>query len=133
MGKVIVAWLFLFLELVLMVTPIMFYIDASNKESALVVLNEGAKRASIVGELTDDIKADMKRELKESKNYKSDDIQISSTTETGNKATRGEMIDIKMEVKRSPILMLDVFAPNTLKSTFTHKVSIMSEYQGDGQ
>jgi|SRR5690625_111387 len=134
MAKIIGTWMILFMELVLMFTPIMFYIDGMHKEAAAVVLEEGAKKASIVGEVTPENIRDMKNEMASTYNYDRDDIKIRQTDGVGNqRVERGEYIGLEMEVPRDRILALDIFAPGALNETFTQRVKIMSEYQENGE
>lgn len=129
MSKIIATWLVLFVEMVLMFTPIMFYIDGMHREAANTILNEGAKKAAIEGELTNQNKQEMINEMATTYNHDEDDIEITWVNGTGQKVTRGDFIELEMSVPRNVILALDVFAPGALNNEFKSRVRIMSEFQ----
>lgn len=152
MSKILGMWMFLFMELILMMTPIMFYIDGMNKDAISTVLHEGAKQASIVGTLDESIKDEMYTELEENYNYDRScnpnhkDTSILDRCVTikqvggieGRKVERGEggYITIEITANRNLIPIYDMFVPNSdglLNKSFTQRTRIMSEYVGDNQ
>ncbi|MCH4866678.1 hypothetical protein [Bacillus sp. 1006-3] len=128
MSEAVGKWLTVFFAMIIISTPIMFYIDDSHKEAVSIVLNEGAKRASIDGGYTQSTINDMKTQLENK--YKIGRGNVSISADTGSKKfMRGEYITASITIPRSPIFLVDIFAKGKAVSSYTKTIKVMSEYQ----
>lgn len=123
MSTTLARFLTLMIELCIIFTPILGYVDSLNNAAVEDALNAAAKEASIKGEFSSDIINTMKDNL--STEYNFDKSQIVFTgTETPT--PRGQYIQGTITVPRGIIFVLDIF--NQGPKTITKKVQIMSEH-----
>lgn len=127
MSSTIARFLTIMIELCIIFTPILGYVDSLNNAAVEQALTAASKEASIDGEFSADIVKEMKDTLSADYNFNKDEIQFTGTQTV---TPRGEYIQGQITVPRGIIFVLDIF--NQGPKTITKKVQIMSEHIDQG-
>ncbi len=123
MSSTLGKWMTLIIAANIMFAPILAYIDSLHREAVEVVLQEGAKKASIEGRFSPAIIDSMRNELIDNYNFDAGNIQITATTTL---TQRNNYIEATISVPRGPIFIFEIFNPGPSKIEKSTKV--LSEY-----
>jgi len=125
MSKVLGEWMVLFIAINIMFSPILGYVDSLHREAVEVVLSEGARKAAVEGNFTDEIIQDMRDTLVQNYNFDPDKIEITAT-QNPTPVPRGEYLTASIKIPRGIIFVLDIFNPGP--KYYVKEIQIMSEY-----
>lgn len=97
-----------------------------TEESIRIALYEGQKKAAEQGHYDEEIYNMIKESLVDNHHYKEEAIKVTGTETV---TTRGEYMDVEIEVPKPKTSVLEIFKFGN-DEPFRIKTSIMSEYSG---
>lgn len=104
-------------------TPILYMINSSTEQTVTVVLDEATKSAADKGQFTPEIIEEEIMQRLEDRNIPRDNVEF---TGTESLTMRGEYIEAKITIPRTPIILFDIFGENP--DAITKSTRLMSEY-----
>ena len=123
MSHVLAKWMLLFLQVIVIFTPVLMHFDAYNKAAVDHVLHQATKEASISGSFSDEIIAKIEDTLINDYNFAPGSIlEIKGTL---GSVPRGGFIDADITIKRSPIFIVSVL--NQGSQNYRASRTVMSE------